>query len=277
MRQRCAWRISPLPANDVLALSDPIEAAIRKAGELARETARRPFKRWTKGPDQSPVTEGDIAVNEFLHAQLTALVQGAGWLSEETQESPEYGLPLNWIVDPIDGTRAYISGRADWTVSVALAEYGRPLIGALYAPMTDELFLASRGGGARLNGGPIRATAGAMLKGARVAGPKRYLDRLSALTPGILLQPKVHSLALRIARVAQGTLDAAFASSGSHDWDLAAADLLVHEAGGALTDFLGRPLKYNEPQSAHGALIAAGESRHNALVGLVRDRETEFA
>src|SRR5215475_913673 len=152
MRRRCAWRTSPLPANDAIALSDPLESVIRKAGELARDTARRPFKRWTKGPDNSPVTEGDIAVNEFLHTQLTALVPGAGWLSEETQESPESGLPLYWIVDPIDGTRAYISGRADWTISVALAEYGRPLIGALYAPTTDEMFLASRAGGARLNG-----------------------------------------------------------------------------------------------------------------------------
>ena len=266
-----------MPANNVLALSDPLEAVIRKAGELARETARRPFKHWTKGPDRSPVTEGDIVVNEFLRAQLTALLHGAGWLSEETQESPEYGLPLNWIVDPIDGTRAYISGRADWTISVALAEYGRPLIAALYAPVTDEMFLASRAGGVTLNGRPIRATPGKLLNGAKLAGPKRYLDRLSALSPGILAEPKVHSLALRIARVAQGTLDAAFASGGSHDWDLAAADLLVHEAGGALTDFLGRPLKYNEPQSAHGPLIAAGHFCHGALTGLVRDRETEFA
>ena len=64
---------------------------------------------------------------------------------------------------------------------------------------------------------------------------------------------------------------------GSHDWDLAAADLLVHEAGGMLTDFAGRPLKYNKPQSAHGALIAASHARHGALIGLMRDRETEFA
>src|SRR5262249_2918907 len=163
------------------------------------------------------------------------------------------------------------------TISVALAEHGRPLIAALYAPVTDEMFLASRGGGARLNGRRIRATSGEILNGAKVAGPKRYLDRLSPLSPGILGQPKGPPLALRIARVAQGTLDAAFASGGSHDWDLAAADLLVHEAGGALTDFLSRPLKYNEPQSAHGPLIAAGHFCHGALTGLVRDRETEFA
>ena len=129
-----------------------------------------------------------------------------------------------------------ISGRADWTISVALAEHGRPLVAALYAPVTDEMFLVSRGGGATLNGTPIKVTSGDTLSGARLAGPKRYLDRLSGLTPDILAQPKVHSLALRIARVAHGTLDAALASGGSHDWDLAAADLLVHEAGGALTD-----------------------------------------
>ena len=90
-------------------------------------------------------------------------------------------------------------------------------------------------------------------------------------------QPKVHSLALRLARVAQGTLEAAFASGGSHDWDLAAADLLVHEAGGVMTDFAGRPLTYNRPHTAHGALIAAGAARHDALIELVRDRQAEFA
>jgi myo-inositol-1(or 4)-monophosphatase len=115
------------------------------------------------------------------------------------------------------------------------------------------------------------------LLGAKIAGPKRYLDRFSSLAKGTLAQPKVHSLALRLARVAQGAFDAAFASRGSHDWDLAAADLLVHEAGGTLTDFTGRPLKYNGSQAVHGALIAAGPARHDALIGLVRDRRAEFA
>ncbi len=252
---------------------------MREAGELARATARRPFKQWTKGHDRSPVTDADIAVNEILHERLTALVRGAGWLSEESQDPvPDRTFPLVWIVDPIDGTRAYISGRADWTISVALVEHGRPLTAALYAPATDEMFLVSRGRGATLNGAPIKVTPGKMLDGAKVAGPKRYLERLSGFAQdGLSPQPKVHSLALRIARVAQGTLDAAIASNGSHDWDLAAADLLVHEAGGALTDFGGRPLKYSEPQSSHGALIAAGSARHDALIDLVRDHEAEFA
>jgi myo-inositol-1(or 4)-monophosphatase len=251
---------------------------IREAGELARATAQRPFKRWTKGADHSPVTEADIAVNEFLHERLSALEPKAGWLSEESHDQPpDPALPLAWIVDPIDGTRAFISGRADWTISIALAEQGRPLVAALYAPVTDEMFLAARGAGTTLNGTAIRTTPGAALTGARIAGPKRYLDRLSGMAPEILPQPKVFSLALRIARVAHGALDVAVASGGSHDWDLAAADLLVHEAGGALTDFAGQLLKYNEPKSSHGALIAAGHARHAALIELVRDREIEFA
>jgi myo-inositol-1(or 4)-monophosphatase len=139
------------------------------------------------------------------------------------------------------------------------------------------MFLAVAGEGATLNGAGIAASRGETLAGAKLAGPKRYLDRLSGLVPAVLAQPKVHSLALRIARVAHGELDAAFASPGSHDWDLAAADLLVHEAGGAMTDLSGRPLRYNAPLVVHGALIAAGTARHGTLIDLVRDRKLELA
>ena len=254
---------------------------MREAGDLARTTAARPFKRWTKGADQSPVSEADIAVNDLLRERLTRLVPEAGWVSEETAHDPAaQAAPSAWIVDPIDGTRAFIAGRPDWTISVALVADGRPTLAALYAPVTEQMFLAAAGGGATLNGAPMRASGGGELTGAKIAGPKRYLDRLESVTPAILPQPKVHSLALRLTRVGAGTLDVAFSSGGSHDWDLAAAHLLVHEAGGLLTDFAGRPLRFNRADgvdSAHGALIAAGPARHGALLELVRDRMPEFA
>jgi myo-inositol-1(or 4)-monophosphatase len=258
-------------------LRTPLEAVMREAGELARVTARRPFKRWTKGDDNSPVSEGDIAVNDLLRERLGELAPGAGWLSEETEDHPDRAVRLAWVVDPIDGTRAYISGRADWTISVALVEDGAPQLAALYAPVSEEMFLAVRGQGATLNGARMIASGGTDLAGAKLAGPKRYLDRLTGLNPQILAQPKVFSLALRLARVAQGELDAAFSSGGSHDWDLAAADLLVHEAGGVMSDFAGKALRYNRPHVAHGALIAAGPARHGTLIDLVRDRMAEFA
>jgi myo-inositol-1(or 4)-monophosphatase len=265
-----------LPASNPSTLRAPLEAVMREAGALARETSQRPFKHWTKGAENSPVTEGDIAVNDLLHARLRQLAPEASWVSEETEPAGDIGASV-WVVDPIDGTRAFIAGRPDWTISVALVANGRPVLAALYAPVADEMFLSVRGAGATVNGAEIRAKGGAALDGARLAGPKRYLDRLSHLNPTVQPQPKVHSLALRMARVAQGTLEAAFSSGGSHDWDLAAADLLVHEAGGVMTDFTGRPLSYNRPYAVHGALIAAGSARHDALIELVRDRQAEFA
>jgi 3'-phosphoadenosine 5'-phosphosulfate (PAPS) 3'-phosphatase len=118
-------------------LRTPLETIMREAGEVARATARRPFKRWTKGADNSPVSEADIAVNELLQARLPALAPQAGWLSEESELSPSADAQaFTWVVDPIDGTRAYLAGRADWTVSVALVEDGRPVLAALYAPGT---------------------------------------------------------------------------------------------------------------------------------------------
>src|SRR5437870_1031199 len=127
------------------------------------------------------------------------------------------------------------------------------------------------------NGTASRASEGEKLDGARVAGPRRRLDQLAAVVPSIETVAKIHSLALRLARVAQGTLDVAFASRSSNDWDLAAADLLVHEAGGALTDIEGRVLTYNRAEPVHEALVAAGRSRHSALLDLVEARKREFA
>jgi myo-inositol-1(or 4)-monophosphatase len=266
-----------LPAADLVSLRASLEALMREAGQLARATALRPFRRWTKGKDRSPVSEGDIAVNDFLRERLSRLVPQAGWVSEETADAAEArAQSLVWIVDPIDGTRAYIAGSEDWTISVALVDRGRPVLAALYAPVTDEMFSASRGHGATRNNARIEAKDDATLAGARLAGPRRTLDRMAAREPSIVPTPKIHSLALRFARVAQGELDAAFAGSGAHDWDLAAADLLLHEAGGVLTDVTGLPLNYANRPIEHEALIAAGPARHRTLLELMHGRLREF-
>ena len=145
---------------------------------------------------------------------------------------------------------------------------------ALFAPATSELFLATAGGGVTRNGVPISVTNGG-LSGTRIGGPKRILDRMAAQGTGIVPMPRVHSLALRLARVAHGELDAAMAGGNGHDWDLAAADLLVHEAGGVMTALDGGMLIYNRPDPVHGVLIAAGRERHAALVDLVRAQTSE--
>jgi myo-inositol-1(or 4)-monophosphatase len=251
-----------------------LAVAVQEAGAIAKKFFRGPLKQWTKGKGDSPVTEADIAANELLHRHL--LEPGDGWLSEESENDPtRLEAKRVWVVDPIDGTRAFIAGREDWSVSVALVAGGRPLAAALYAPATDELFLAAAGRGATRNGAAIRATAGSSLEGARIGGPKRMLDQFTFKGTGIVAMPRIHSLALRLARVAHGELDAAIAGGNGHDWDLAAADLLVHEAGGQMTALDGQALIYNRPDPVHSMLVAAGRERHPALVDLVRAQTSE--
>ena len=255
---------------------DLLADAVREAGALALLTFRGALKSWIKGKS-SPVTEADLAVDVLLPERLLA-IGDFGWLSEETEDDPSRLQKRHvWVVDPIDGTRAYLAGLPEWAVSAALVSDGRPVVGALYAPVTDELFLSIAGGGATLNGAPIKASAGAALAGARFSGAKRRMESLAAVEPRIEVAPRVPSLALRLARVASGALDGTFTAPNSHDWDLAAADLLVHEAGGVLTTLTGESLIYNRPHPVHGALVAAGLARHALLLDLIRDRLAEFA
>jgi myo-inositol-1(or 4)-monophosphatase len=263
-----------LPVSELLRDRDRLATAVQEAGAIAKKFFRGPLKQWTKGQGDSPVTEADIASNELLHKSL--MEPGDGWLSEESENDPtRLQAKRVWVVDPIDGTRAFIAGREDWSVSVALVTDGRPVLAALFAPVTDELFLATAGGGATRNGMTIRASAGSNLDGARVGGPKRMMERVVLAGSGVVLMPRVHSLALRLARVAHGELDAAVAGGNGHDWDLAAADLLVHEAAGMMTGLDGQVLIYNRPDPVHSVLIAAGRERHAALAELIRAQTSE--
>jgi myo-inositol-1(or 4)-monophosphatase len=249
-----------------------LDAAVRDAGSLALSMFGKPIKQWTKGPSSSPVCEADIAVDALLRERLIDDRTGFAWLSEETaDDAARLTARYVWVIDPIDGTRAYIAGQPDWAISAALIENGRPIAACLYAPALDELFAARAGAGSSLNGSTIAATRGAHLHGLRVAGPQKFLERLGSIMPPFTKLPRGHSLALRLVRVAQGACDVAFAGGNSHDWDLAAADLLVHEAGGAITPLAGGMIVYNRPVPRHGMLIAAGRDRHAALIGLLGD------
>ena len=255
----------PSRADDAARLA----VAVKEAGAVALSFYKTPLKKWTKGEGDSPVTEADIAANDILQGLL--LRPGDGWLSEESENDPtRIGARRVWVVDPIDGTRAFIAGREDWTISAALVEDGRPTVAAVFAPVTNEMFTATVGSGATRNAQPMAASEGSDLDGAKLGGPKRVLDWLTQRHPSLVAMPRIHSLALRIVRVATGELDAAIAGGSGHDWDLAAADLLVHEAGGAITGLDGKPLIYNKPEPVHGMLVAAGRKRHAVLIDWVK-------
>ena len=262
-----------MPATEPAELAElaaRLTACVREAGALALTMFGAPLKSWTKAAS-SPVSEADMAVDQLLRERLTAAAPDIAWLSEESADDPaRLEAPRVWIVDPIDGTRGYIAGLPDWAVSAALVENGRPIAACLFAPVTDELFIATAGSGATRNGAPIATSPGASVAGVRFAGPKNFLERLGTIAPPFTITPRLHSLALRLARVAEGAIDAAVAGGSSHDWDLAAADLLVHEAGGVLTPFSGEPLCYNRPVPRHGMLVAAGRERHAVLLDLLK-------
>lgn len=265
-----------MPEGDPSTEGDLLQTAVRDAGALALKTFRSPIRRWIKGKS-SPVCEADIAVDALLREKLGGAFPAYGWLSEETEDDPQrLTAEAVWIVDPIDGTRAYLDGREDWVISVALARGGRPQLAALFAPATEEFFFAQAGRGATCNGATIHAAEGAGLEGAKLLGPKRILGSLAELHPSVVPLPRIGSLALRLARIAHGVADIAVVSGSSHDWDLAAADLLVHEAGGALTDLDGERLTYNCPQPVHALLVAASGSRHGTALALIRDRKAQF-
>ena len=249
-------------ARDAALLKDTVQ----EAGALALSLFRTELKNWIKGAS-SPVSEADIAVNDLLESRLRSATPEYGWLSEESADDEQrLGKRLVWIVDPIDGTRGYLAGREDWCVSVALVEDASPVLAAVFAPASDEFFVAARGKGAACNDVPVHATGGAELDFSRVAGPKPLVQRLSRSSDEIILHPRIGSLALRLCRVAQGSLDAAFAGGQSRDWDLAAANLIVQEANGNMTALSGDAILYNRREVAHGVLVAAGRDRHARIV-----------
>jgi myo-inositol-1(or 4)-monophosphatase len=268
---------TPLPiAGDLL---PAVEAACREAGQLAldlfRPGAKTAAKTWSKAGG-SPVTEADIGVDTFLHVRLAALLPDAAWLSEETADDTiRLSRRFVWVVDPIDGTRAYMAGSPDWAVCVALLDEGRPVLGVVHAPAGATTYTAVSGGGAASNGKPVQASGLTSLAGARIAGPRPMLDAL-ARHENFIAADKIPSLALRLTRIADGTIDAGLVSPDARDWDLAAADLILKEAGGRVVTAEGEPVGYNRETPIHGMLMASGNSLAAPLAeALRRLRETQ--
>src|SRR5262245_17632438 len=269
-------RRSAMPEGDDL---DLLVAAAREAATLALTFFRRDPRSWTKGAT-SIVSEADFAVDHLLAERLLAARPDYGWLSEETADSAErLGKRRTFVVDPIDGTRAFLYGRTEWCISLALIEAERPVAAVLLLPALDNLYRAVAGGGADLNGGRVATSGRSELAGARFAGPRRFArPAVEAAGGSIKAVQLVPSLAYRLAMVASGEFDVAISGPNAHDWDIAAADLLVQEAGGVFADLAGAKPRYNRREITHPVLIAsapaiAGEVR--ALIASARHEEND--
>lgn len=231
-----------------------IRDAAREGGAIALGYFRKDPETWLKD-GSSPVSEADIAVDNFLRRTLMEARPDYGWLSEETADSQDrLSARRTFVVDPIDGTRAFLEGNATWCVSIAVVENGRTLAGVLDCPAKNEVYEATLDGPALLNGAAIAVAAHGPAP--RVAGPKQMLADAPAYMRAGPSVSYVPSLAYRIAMVAAGSLDATFVKPNSHDWDLAAADLILEKAGGSILDETGQRPFYAGPKPRHGALVA---------------------
>ena len=244
---------------------------MRAAGDIARKYYGGDYKRWNKAGG-SPVTEADLAVDKYLHETLLAARPDYGWLSEESVDTAaRLSTPRVFVVDPIDGTVAFLKQRPHFTICAAVVEQGRPRAGVVYNPISEECFTACQGGGATLNGQPIHVLDRTRIEGTSMLGPKTTFAagwpemRLTALS----------SIAYRVALVAAGQHDAMVSLTAKRDWDLAAADVIVHEAGGLLTDEAGASLIYNRAPATQRASIAAGPKLHGLLLEHLRQMESQ--
>jgi myo-inositol-1(or 4)-monophosphatase len=257
-----------LPAPDAVEdLALLIEAA-RGAGRIAARYFRDEPETWDKPDGTGPVTEADLAVDDMLRDRLCEARPGYGWLSEETPDTAErLTAERVFVVDPIDGTRAFIEGSSAFSHSLAVVEGGAVIAAVVYLPIRGKLYAAAKGGGATLNDAPIRASETAQLHEAEVLATKHTLS--PAHWPrGVPPVTRAYrpSLAYRMALVGEGRFDAMVTFRATWEWDIAAGALIIEEAGGRVTDGTGAALSFNRKVPQVPGVLAAGAALHAPLL-----------
>lgn len=251
-------------AEDDLAL---LIRAAREAGRIALRFWKRNPRVWDKG-DEGPVTEADHAVNNALIRTLRGARPGYGWLSEETPDDADrLSRDTVFILDPIDGTRAFIAGEDSFSHSLAVAHQGKVTTGVVFLPALDRMFAATHDGAATLNGDALQASAIGGIDGANILTPAANLK--PELWPGGVPEVKRSfraSVAYRLALVGQGRFDGMLSFRQGWEWDIAAGSLIAARAGAAVTDRHGMPLRFNAPVPKADGLIAAAPALHRALL-----------
>lgn len=250
-------------AGDLALLTE----AAREAAAIAMPFWRAEARVWHKADDAGPVTEADLAVDAMLMARLRAARPAYGWLSEETEDdrAAREG-PALFVIDPIDGTRAFIAGDRGWSHALAVVRDHQVTAAVVFLPMMDKLYSATRGGGAHLNGAPIRASQAPRAEGASILAARTVLDPKHWSGPPPRMRRHVRSsMAYRLSLVAEGRFDAMASFRDTWEWDAAAGSLIATEAGATVTDGAGTALRFNNPRPAVPGLIAGAPAVHQTL------------
>ena len=245
-----------------------LDAAARAAGEIALRHFGAGPQVWDKGAGQGPVSSADLEIDAMLRDRLMGARPDYGWLSEETEDDlARLTRPRVFVIDPIDGTRAFLDGQDSFAHALAVIEEGRVVSAVVYLPRLGLSYTAQRGQGASLNGAPLQVSARYELTGAKVLASRLIFDT-SHWPGGVPLLDRHFrpSLAWRMALVAQGQFDAMLTLRPTWHWDTAAGALLIEEAGGIVTAADGTALRFNTRDAQSQGVIAAGETLHHALM-----------
>jgi myo-inositol-1(or 4)-monophosphatase len=234
-----------------------VTEAITTAGAEALRLLSQGFEIHIK-PDRSPVTSADLAVNGILQGRLLEMFPDDGWLSEESPDDPaRLEKARVWVIDPIDGTKAYINREPEFCISVALVERGRPVVAAIFNPSTNELFSARRGGGLLFNDEPAAWQEDRTSRQPVVAlSPWEHgVGRFTSLEAHAAGHP-MRSIAWALALAASGRIHAVATFESENEWDVAAGALLIEETGGTMSDGSGQRLEFNRPDPRYRGIVA---------------------
>jgi len=243
--------------------------AVREAGAAILEIKRTGFSIQKKS-NNDVLTQADLLANDILKQRLTEAFPTYGWLSEESADSTErLACERVWIVDPIDGTKEFATGIPEYAISVALVENGEPIVAAVFNPETDELFHAVKGQGAWQGQQRIFCQPNPVDRFTLLASRSEFdrgeWDRFTASHQVKI----VGSIAYKLGLIAAGKADATFSLGNKSEWDVAAGALLVTEAGGAVTNQIGKSLIFNQKNILINGIVATSANATNAIHTLI--------
>lgn len=234
--------------------------------EAGLEAARTVFARFTPGEIEAeykigldPVTEADRALDAALRQNL--LREDEGWLSEESVDDvSRLNKSRVWVVDPLDGTREFVAGIPEFSVSIGFVENGRPVAGGICNPATNETIIGAIDCGVQYNGNPVRASQRMTLQGSVILASRSEIKRgeWSEFSGGDYQIRPLGSVAYKLGLVAAGLADATFTLTPKNEWDVVAGAALVESAGGFVATLDRARLVANSRNPLLTGLIACG-------------------
>jgi myo-inositol-1(or 4)-monophosphatase len=255
----------------VRALAGAIFAARAAGSVLRRHWHNRDFEIASKGRN-NPVTSADLEANRTIAGLLRDAFPAYGWLSEETEDDKtRLQCSRVWIVDPLDGTKEFITGVPEFSVAIALARDGEPVLGVTYNPVRREMFWSAQGFGCHLNRRRVRVSRTRTLRRATVLASRSESARGEwQVFHGQVRVSPTGSVAYKLAMVAAGMGDATFTRLPKNEWDIASGAALIIEAGGCVTGLDGEPVRLNQPNVRLPGLIASNRLLYPKLARLAR-------